>query len=773
MTQNDTIKNPLSVLIIEDSEDDAQLVLREFYRHDIEVAATCIETREEMLYYLGKQPWDIIIADYSLPRFNGLSAIAELKKAGLDIPFILVSGTIGEELAVLAMKAGAQDYIMKDNLRRLIPAVERELRESRQRKQRARAEAAAKETEESFRKIFENAPIGMAIVNRDLRFERVNEQFCQMLGYPESELLKRSILDISHPEEVQVSREMATKIFSGELNLLKAEKRYLKKNREILWAAISVSVLQMRDGKIQTTLAMLEDITERKQTEQNLLRIAKGVSAEIGKEFFRSLVENLAKALRADHAFIGQLVGPKNDRIKTISVYKKGKIVDNFEYALVHTPCKRVVSHSVCCHPAGVQKLFPKDTLLAEMQVEGYIGTALADSTGNPLGILVVLFEQPIKNATQAKSMLTIFAARAAAELEREIAEKALKESEEKFRQIVETAQEGIWTIDADGYTSYVNRKMADMLGYTPEEMLGVHLFQFMDEEGKRISARNMQRRSQGIKEIHEFRFQRKQGDYIDTLLSTNPLYDKEKKYVGALAMVTDISVIKQAEADLKKSREQLRNLSVHLQTLREDERLMIAREIHDELGQVLTALKMDLTLIERDIRGQKSSSQNETILDEIGEMKSLIDTTIGKVRKLITELRPEVLDNLGLEAALHWQVEEFRQRTGIGTTIRTRDIQLNKEQSVAVFRIFQEALTNVARHAEARHVEIKMYQRNHTCYLKIQDDGKGIPNGVLENSNTFGLLGMKERAIIFNGQVEIASKPNQGTTVLIKIPLS
>ena len=772
MQDNFEHNESLSILLIEDSSDDAELILYEFHRHHIQVSSTCIETREEMQYHLKHRHWDVIISDYALPRFNGLSAIAELKKSRLDIPLILVSGTIGEEMAVLAMKAGAHDYIMKDNLKRLIPAVERELREVQQREKRKKAEQAFKESEESFRKIFEDAPIGMAIINSDYSFVRFNQQLSDMFGYSKDELLTKTLLDTTHNDDLKTSQNKAKHIFSSKKHFIKSEIRFLKKNNETLWVALSLSALQKEGNKVITALAMFEDITERKQAEDVLLNIAKGVSAKTGDLFFRSLVENLAKTLHADYTFIGELAGRTNELIKTISVYAGNDFLENFSYKLKNTPCKNVLHQQMCCYPENVQKHYPEDPILKKMQIAGYVGMPLIDASGNPLGLLVVLFRKPIVHVEQTKSLLTIFAARASAELERRLAEKALRESEEKFRQIVETSQEGIWTIDAKGNTTYVNDKMGEMLGYTTAEMTGKHLFDFMDETGKQISSKNIERRKKGIQEMHEFSFLKKDGSVLHTLLSTNPLIDRNGKYTGALAMVTDISDIKKIQVALKKSEEQLRNLSAHLQNSREEDRLMIAREIHDEIGQVLTALKMDLTLMERDVDITQNSIHAETIVEEIHSMKALIDTTIKKVRKLITELRPEVLDNLGLEAALHWQIEEFTKRTGIAHSIDVKEVSLEKHKAIAVFRIFQEALTNITRHAKAKNVDVQMIHKNHSYILKIKDDGIGFPEDILEHSNTFGLLGMKERALIFGGEVIVCSKPNQGTTININIPI-
>lgn len=150
----------------------------------------------------------------------------------------------------------------------------------------------------------------------------------------------------------------------------------------------------------------MSDITERSRAEEDVLNIAKGVSAATGEMFFRSLVEHLARVLQAAHAFIGELMENNLERVRTIAVYAHGNIVDNFEYDLMHTPCRNVISESLCSYPSGAQQLFPEDRLLADMKVEGYVGTPLFDSSGRALGLMVVLYSRPLANPKLAESML-------------------------------------------------------------------------------------------------------------------------------------------------------------------------------------------------------------------------------------------------------------------------------------------------------------------------------------------------------------------------------
>jgi PAS domain S-box-containing protein len=226
---------------------------------------------------------------------------------------------------------------------------------------------------------------------------------------------------------------------------------------------------------------------------------------------------------------------------------------------------------------------------------------------------------------------------------------------------------------------------------------------------------------------------------------------------------------------ELQASRARLRALSAHLQSSREQERLAIARDLHDELGQALTSLKMDMSMLERKAQSANGQFDCAAVLGDIAIMQERIAETIKHVRGLITELRPEVLDTLGLLPALEWQLEEFYKRTGMPFDFDSTvaDLNVPSAHAVAVFRIFQESLTNIARHANAGRVSAKIEKRDAALWVEISDDGRGISPEEFNAPGKFGLLGMRERALVFGGEVEITGAPGRGTTVKIKVPLS
>lgn len=230
-----------------------------------------------------------------------------------------------------------------------------------------------------------------------------------------------------------------------------------------------------------------------------------------------------------------------------------------------------------------------------------------------------------------------------------------------------------------------------------------------------------------------------------------------------------EIAERKQAEQELRSSREQLRNLSAYLESVREEERTHIAREIHDELGQIMTALKMDLSWLSKRLRkGQ------EPLLEKTQSMSKLVDMTVQTVQRISAELRPGLLDDLGLAAAIEWQTGQFRERTGIEceATLDLDGISLDRERSTMFFRILQEALTNVVRHAQATKVKIGLTRREHKLLLKVRDNGKGITNSQVYETTSLGLIGMRERARRFRGKVKIRGIHNKGTILIVSMPL-
>jgi signal transduction histidine kinase len=225
-----------------------------------------------------------------------------------------------------------------------------------------------------------------------------------------------------------------------------------------------------------------------------------------------------------------------------------------------------------------------------------------------------------------------------------------------------------------------------------------------------------------------------------------------------------------QAEVELRRSNDQLRALTTYLQLVREEERTRIARQVHDELGQALTGLKLDLSWLAGHLPKGSSSLQQKA-----RTLSTCIDTTIQTVRRIATDLRPGILDDLGLVAAIEWQAQDFQLRTGIRCTTRMMDAEKmwNQDFSTTFFRILQETLTNVINHAGATQVEVTLGVEADRLVMVITDNGRGISEAETASGRSIGLVGMRERASLLAGEVIFAGIPGRGTTVTVRIPLS
>jgi two-component system sensor histidine kinase UhpB len=490
--------HPLRVLIVEDSEEDALLLVRELRRSGFAPEFQRVETGEAMRAALAAQSWDLVIVDHAMPRFSSFAALEVLREERLDVPCIVVSGMLGEESAVAAMKAGASDYIMKGNLARLSPAVARELREAGVRRAGREAEAELARSRRNYETLV-NAIDGIVWeaawdpAASACRYEFVSRQAERLLGQAVERWTREPDFWIErvHPEDREAVRaHYCRRIETG--GNFELEFRLTREGRAPLWV----------------------------------------------REFV-----------------------------------------------------------SAACEPGGI--------------------------------------------------------------------------------------------------------------------------------------------RLRGV--------------------------------------TVDVSELKRAERKLNDYNLQLRDLAGHLISVREAERARIAREVHDELGQQLTGLKMELAWLEKRLGGVPDAGQRRQFAAKFEAMARLIDATIQSVRKISTDLRPAILDNIGLLAALEWQAREFQERTGIECDFRANveDLDWHDERATALFRIFQEALTNVARHAAATRVEVRVERAADGVKLTVHDNGRGLAAPGDTARMSLGILGMKERALLAGGEFEIAGAPGRGTTVTVRLPFT
>ena len=268
--------------------------------------------------------------------------------------------------------------------------------------------------------------------------------------------------------------------------------------------------------------------------------------------------------------------------------------------------------------------------------------------------------------------------------------------------------------------------------------------------------------------EVNEF-----EGRKIFTETIKEPVFEDDK-VVRVITVVRDISNRKLTEEHILDSQKQLKTFAAHLQTIREEERIVISRELHDNLGQILTALKIDLSRLIKKLNDNGKKKDIRSLADHAAELMPLVDSSIQMTRKISRELRPRILDELGLVAAIEWQITEFIKRTGITCKFHSdvQEIDIEVRNKIAVFRIIQEALTNIARHAHASRVVVSIKQLDQSIIVEVKDNGSGIRENDISGENSLGLTGMRERAVLLGGTLMIKGKPAKGTAIKLSIPL-
>jgi PAS domain S-box-containing protein len=351
---------------------------------------------------------------------------------------------------------------------------------------------------------------------------------------------------------------------------------------------------------------------------------------------------------------------------------------------------------------------------------------------------------------------------------ERQHAEEALRQAEQKYRDIFEHAREGIYQTTSDGRFLVANSALAYMLGFdTPAELIhectDIAQQCYVDPAGREEFKRLLE--EHGAIQGFEYQAYRRDGSKVWVSNNARAVHDERGAILYYEGIIQNITERKHAEEARQASSRRL------LET-QEAERQRIARELHDEIGQVLTAVKISLQIV-------RDASKQVATLPYIDESMEVVDEALSRVRDLSLDLHPSMLDDLGLPAALRWYVDRYAQRTGIIAEVMTDGVEaggrLPREIETPCFRIVQEALTNVARHAHARHVVVHLRRLRTTLRVEIKDDGVGFDTSALKHktaADIFGLRGMEERALLVGGRLRILSAPSRGTKIRAYFPL-
>lgn len=358
-----------------------------------------------------------------------------------------------------------------------------------------------------------------------------------------------------------------------------------------------------------------------------------------------------------------------------------------------------------------------------------------------------------------------------------EKAAELLRESERRFRQLAENIDEVFWVVDVDREESlYVSPAYERVWGRS-RETLRQNMWAFMDaviEEDRPLLREFNQAERARATEV-TYRIRRPDGTIRWIYDRAFPVQDEAGRVYRVAGIAHDITEQKQAEATLAQQQDELRALAERANEVREQEAVRISRELHDELGQALTALTFDVANVQRQVTSVPTNGEGSDLATPLQRIQQRLHDTIETTHRICTELRPAMLDQLGLAAAIEWQAKEFEGRTGIlcDLILPTEEPALSNSAATATFRILQEVLTNVARHSKATEVRIELAYDKNELRLDVTDNGKGAADAEISRAGRLGILGIRERALAVGGGVEIGALPGRGTLVSLRLPLS
>ena len=572
----------------------------------------------------------------------------------------------------------------------------------------------------------------------------------EITGYIEDDFLQGSPSweQIIHPEDLKISMEIIPSIRTIPHYATELKYRIIRKDGKIRWIHEYIQNICDETGRPAEIQGMIYDITKSEKAEENLKK---------SDARYRLLAENIQDVIWVlDKNLRYTYISPSVFRFRGYTVEESMSI-----------PLENIFT------PESYNNLMS----LAER----YIVLAQSGAKIDPGRSFTIELEQICKDGSKIwtevtanfvadkKSMLDGFVGITRNITERKRAEESLKESEERYRTIFENTGTAMAIIEDNLLLSLANSEFEKLSGCPRQEIeRKKYIMDFVDSKDiYRLSSYHKLRRKDPslAPRNYEFNFVDKKGNIKNIFTTANIIPGSAKSVISLL----DITEIKKVQEDLIHSQVQLRNLHKHAQDVREGERTRVAREIHDELGQVLTALKMDLSYLSK-----KFPQETKPLHTKINLMLKFIDMTIQSVKRITMDLRPGLLDHLGLVPAIEWQADEFQKRTGITCEVMVdpEDITLDKDQATTVFRIFQETLTNVARHADASNIKTSLQVKDGILKMIVKDNGKGITKKQIEDSKSFGLMGIRERAYFCGGEVVFTGKKERGTSVIVSMPI-
>ena len=888
------MKSLPNILIVDDTEENLSFLETILKSADINLLLAF--SGQEALAIAKEIELALAIIDVRMPGMSGYELAVKLNAERLadKVPVIfLTANFFDEKEAFKGYDSGAVDYIFKPIDRRIILGKvnifldlfnqkQSIIRDSILLKKSAdeliRVNAVIRKSKEKYWSYIHNAPDGVFVTDKSGKYIEVNQALCKTTGYSIEELLKMSFLDLLTKESFEKGRILF--ITAAESGASRADLKYRHKHGDKQWWDIELVLLS--ETRI---LGFAKEITQRLKLEETLK--SNRVELQMQNEELTLTKEQAEIASKKytelfDFAQSGFFILSKQKVIQDLnhSGAQMLGIIKQRKRLIMKTFDFYVSKNTLSIFDAFIRNIFKNKTkeiceVMLETDDNHHIFVHIE-------GIIAENGEKCLINVVDIT--------------ERKKSEEILRESEEKFRSVTQSANDAIITTDRDGLILGWNRGAEKIFGYLENEITGKSLSHILPDQsdnqfnidhllvggdyfhkGKTIEKsglhkngyefpvelsladwesvsgkyftvviRDITKRKQiekvliesesnlaaaqkiaqmgswewdmasetakWSKEIyrifdintnsfdgkpesliqvihpddvelfsaslkndmniadsptHEYRIIHKDGSVHNIFAQGNVEYNEAGKPIRKISTVQDITERKRIEDELKASLDQLHQLAKYIEKVREDERKSISRDLHDELGQALTAVIMDLAIIRQDVSDTK-------VVARINKVSSLVSETIKTVQRLTYQLRPDIIDDLGIDAAIEWYTKEYMLRNKIEVILNLdTEISISPESSLTIFRIMQESLTNIARHARATKVEIKLKQSTDSILFKISDNGTGIKDEELMAKKSFGIIGMKERAASIGASCDIYRGTEKGTIIKLIFPLN
>jgi PAS domain S-box-containing protein len=639
------------------------------------------------------------------------------------------------------------------------------------------SEIARRLAESKYRMIFEDAITGIYETTLDGRYVAANPKLAMIFGYETpANLISEANLNTKFYVEVG-RREEFIRLINENGQISGFESEIYRRDGKKIWITENSVAVRDKNGELTGFQGTSIDITDRKNAEAALKKAHEQLEEKIAErtadlelanailrdenserrriesalrqseEKFRTLVEVVSDCVwEADKKGIYTYLSPK---IVEVVGYEPSELIGKSPYDLMTTKedTQRVLDYLKPIVAARQNFIFMESVnghKNGEEVTTETSGVPMFDDSGNYCG-----YRGIVRNITSRKR-----------------AEAAMYEIEQQLRTVVTAAPLVLFAVDRNGIFTLSEGNGLDALNLRAGEVVGQSVFELY-RHSPEVTA-DISRALKGETFVNTVMIN-------DLIFETrySPILDEQENVLEIIGVSIDVTGQKRIENELLASQRQLRNLSAHLESVREEERKYIARELHDELGQTLTALKIDLTKLNERLPNLQTETVRKQITGRVPAMIEIVDTAMETTQKIVAQLRPAVLDELGLTDAAEWQMREFQKLTGIKCEIdiNLTDKNLPLNLKTAIFRILQECLTNITRHAAATKVKIELKNEDATLFFTIEDNGRGMGKQKMATTKSFGISGMRERTLLLGGTLEITRPENGGTQVMVRIP--